>query len=180
METYALLKFLHVASAIIWVGGGFTLLLLGILARRARNEAELIAVIRQIALVGPRLFLPASLSTLGFGLGMVFAGGLAWEAWLVLGLAGTLATALFGHFVLRPRAVHVMAFLPDPARRRDAIRVASELVALARVDYAVLFSVVALMVLKPGWSDVAVLAAIALVIAAAVAPAIALRRAVIA
>ena len=157
MELYPVLKLLHVASAIVWVGGGFTMVLLGLAARRARNEAELMNVMRQVSVIGPRLFLPASLATLAFGVGCVVAGGLAWEAWLVLGLGGTLATAAFGYLVLRPRAEHVLAFLPDPGRRRDAIRTASELLSLARIDYALLFSVVALMVLKPGWGDIAVL-----------------------
>jgi uncharacterized membrane protein len=158
MEPYLILKCLHVFSAIVWVGGGFVLMLLGTVARRTQGEAELITVLRQVAMIGPRLFLPASLATLGFGLGMVLAGGLAWDAWIVLGLGGTLATALLGQFVLKPRADLALALLPDPTRRREALRTASELFALARIDYALLFSVVALMVLKPGWGDVAVLA----------------------
>lgn len=167
MEAYSVLKLVHVLSAIVWVGGGFVLVLLGIVARRAQSEADLMAVLRQVGFVGPRLFLPASLATLVSGLATVLAGGIAWEAWLVLGLAGTFATAVFGHFVLRPRAERAMAFLPDRHRRREGIEASAELFALARIDYALLFSVVALMVLKPGWDDIAILGVLAATVAAA-------------
>lgn len=167
MDLYSILKFLHIASAVIWVGGGFALMVLGICAHRARSAEDLLAVMRGVGFIGPRVFLPASVLVLVFGLGMVWAGGWAWEAWLVLGLGGTLATALFGQFVLKPRADYIAALSADPRRRRDALRVAVELIALARIDYAVLFSVVGLMVLKPGWGDLPVLAAAGAVIAAA-------------
>lgn len=153
MELYALVKFFHVVSAIVWVGGGAVLALLGFFALRARDEAALFTAARQMSFVGPRVFLPASLSTLSLGLGMVWVGGLAWEAWLVLGLAGTVATALFGQFVLKPRGERVAKLLAEPAKRRDAIRQTEALFRLARVDYGVLFAVIAVMVLKPGWSD---------------------------
>lgn len=167
MEIYSLLKFIHVVSAIVWVGGGFLLVLLGVLARRARSEGDLMAVLRQMGVIGPRLFMPASLVTLASGLAAVVVGGLAWEAWLVLGLAGILMTAVFGHFVLRPRAERAMTFLSDRHRRSDGISASAGLFALARIDLAMLLSVVALMVLKPGWDDIAILGVLAATIAAA-------------
>ncbi len=167
MDLYSILKFFHVAAAMVWVGGGFVLMLLGVFAQRARNAEDLLAVVRQVAVVGPRVFLPASVLALGSGLGTVWAGGWAWEAWVILGLGGMLFTALFGQFALKPRADLIVAWRDDPRRRRDTVRAATELLALARIDVAVLLTVVALMVLKPGWADLPVFATIGLVLAAA-------------
>lgn len=40
MDWYSIVKFLHVVTAILWVGGGFVLFLLGMLAERAGNIEE--------------------------------------------------------------------------------------------------------------------------------------------
>ena len=37
MDWYSIVKFLHIASATLWVGGGFALMLLAVRADRAGN-----------------------------------------------------------------------------------------------------------------------------------------------
>ncbi|MCU0911757.1 MAG: DUF2269 domain-containing protein [Rhodobacteraceae bacterium] len=175
MDTFTLFKTLHVAAAIVWIGGGVTLAVGGAVARRSGSAAQFVAVGRLVALLGPRVFLPASIATLVFGLLMVWTGGLAWDAWLVLGLAGAVATALFGTFVLKPRAEAIGIVAGVPHRREDAVRLTADLLRLASVDYVILFTVVTLMVVKPGWSDTGLLAGMAALAGASAAVLLALQ-----
>ena len=54
MDWYSIVKFLHIASATLWVGGGFVLFLLGVLAERAGNIEEKLQAIRASGQLGGR------------------------------------------------------------------------------------------------------------------------------
>lgn len=49
MDWYPIIKFLHIVSATVWVGGGFTLMLLGVLADRADNRENVMFIMRTVA-----------------------------------------------------------------------------------------------------------------------------------
>ncbi len=67
MDLYSTLKFLHVVCAVIWVGGGFSLVFLG-MAASGRNDAEsILRIVNDVAFLTTRLFIPVSLATLVFG-----------------------------------------------------------------------------------------------------------------
>jgi len=163
MESLVVVKFVHVVLAIVWLGGGFALMLAGGLIGRKGRPAEVLGLLRIVSLLGPRLFLPASLATLASGLTLVLLGGLGWAAWVVLALAGIAFTAGFGALVLGPGADAALA-LADRGNPAAAVVQARRLFRLARLDYAVQFAIVFLMVAKPGWSEVAVLAGLASVV----------------
>lgn len=103
MDIYTIFKFLHVAAAIAWVGGGVTLFAMGIFAERARDDAEMMRVLGSVGVMAMRWFMPSSLLTLVFGIVAAFAGGLWGELWVILGLVGFAATFVTGHFVLSRR-----------------------------------------------------------------------------
>src|SRR5690606_13894016 len=42
---YATFKFLHVGAAVIWIGGAFVMVVLGARADRAKNDAEIVAIV---------------------------------------------------------------------------------------------------------------------------------------
>jgi len=166
MDVFLVLKYAHVVSAILWLGGGFALLLAcGMMAGRAR-AADQLSVVRVVALLGPRLFMPASIATLATGVALTVTAGWGWQPFTILGLAGIAFTALFGALVLGPAAERAV-------RRADAegpvaaLADARRLIRLARFDYAVQFAIVFLMVVKPGWSEMATFAAIGGVLALA-------------
>jgi uncharacterized membrane protein len=168
MDTYTALKFLHVAFAIAWLGGGLTMVLLGILAERARDEARLMTVVDQVVTVAHRVFIPSTGLVLLFGLLMVWTGGLAWgEAWVVLGLLGILVTGGLGARVLTPLAEKTARLSAEPGKQPEANAAARRLLAVAKFDMAMLFSIVLLMVAKPGWSDWPLLLVVAAVLALA-------------
>lgn len=154
MDAYTILKFLHVVVAIAWLGGGFAMVFLAVLAERARDDARFMAVVGQTAHIAPRVFAPGSGLVLLLGVLMVWTAGYAWgEAWIVLGLLGILVTGGLGALVLTPLAERSKSLAAEPGREREALEVARRLMTLAKFDLVMLFTIVFLMVAKPGWSD---------------------------
>ena len=167
MDFATLLKFAHVFAAVLWVGGGFTMIIAGIvLAGRSSAETQL-AVVRATVLLAPRLFIPVSVFTLASGVTLLFVAGWGWQPFTVLGLAGVIFTAGFGTFVLGPMCEKVVK-LEQTHGAEAAIAPLRRLQRLAGMDYAVQFAIVFLMVAKPSWSDFAVFGGIGSIIALAV------------
>lgn len=164
MDWYAIFKFLHVASAVCWVGGGVVLMYQGALAERARDTEAQMVVVKQTAALALTWFMPSSLATVVFGLVVATLGGLWGEAWVILGLIGFAATFSTGNFVIRPAADEI-AKNEKEGRRDIAASYGAKLLKVAKFDYVMLFTVIADMVLKPAWSDVWPLAVMALVLA---------------
>jgi len=170
MLLYDLLLFLHIAAAIIWIGSGFLLHVLAWRAERADDPRALMAVLGDMGALGNTLFVPASLATFVFGLGMVLVGGWAFtDLWIILGLAGYLATFAIGFFILKPRGEAIGEIVArDGGISEEAVAKGRQLVAIGRIDAVLLFLVVAVMALKPTAADVAVLAGLAVVLAAGI------------
>lgn len=163
MDFYLVLKFFHILSAVIWLGGSFTLLLLATVQITKVEPERLLATIGQVAYVGPRLFMPASLATLLTGFGAVYLAGFGWPAWVVLGFAGIVVTAMLGALKLGPMSGKVLQ-IAQMQGLDEAWPEAIALVRLARFDNVMLFSIVFLMVVKPDWQDLLLLAIPALAV----------------
>lgn len=168
MDVYSIFKFLHVAAAMAWVGGGVTLFAMVLFAERAKDDAEMMRILGSVGLMGIRWFLPASALTLLFGLVMAFVGNLWTEAFVVIGLAGLFGSFLVGHFVLRVRGMAVGALMAE-GRLAEAMVEGRRVISVAKFDYVMLFVVVAVMVLRPAWSDLVTLGSLAAVLAVAAA-----------
>ena len=167
MDWYVLLKFLHVASAIVWIGGAFVMIMLGARAERAKNDAEIVAVVRQVAWAAERIYVPASIATLVFGVTVATIGGLWSNLWVILGLIGVAATLALGILVLTPRTKKVEAGYAASGVTPAAVRVCREILTIAKFDAVLLFTVVADMVLKPEPNDWELLTVMAIVLLAA-------------
>ena len=163
MDLVLALKFLHVAAVILWLGAGFGLMLAGLLMGRKARPQDILALLRILSFLGPRLFRPAGLATLASGLALTLLGGAGWPAWVVTGLAGFAFTALFGARVLG-RGTEAALAAAEASGPAAAVAPAQRLFRLAQVDYAVQFAIVFLMVVKPGWSEIAVLSGLAAVV----------------
>jgi uncharacterized membrane protein len=163
MDLAITLKFAHVLAAILWVGGGFAVIIAGILlAGRSTADAQL-AVVRAVTILAPRLFVPASILTLATGVALLFVAGWGWQPFTVLGLAGVLFTASFGALVLGPSCEKALK-TADAWGAVSALPILRRTQRLAMLDYAVQFAIVFLMVVKPSWSDFAVFGGIASII----------------
>jgi uncharacterized membrane protein len=160
MDHLLLLKFIHIAGAVVWIGGGFGLVLAGSLATARSSTDRLLSILALVTTLAPRLFVPASLVVLVSGVLLATLGSYGWPAWLVLGLAGIAATVALGAGFIGPaceRALKRAEMAGPAAARGDVLRAFR----LARFDYVLHGAIVFLMVVKPGWTDLAPLAVVA-------------------
>ncbi|MBZ9737512.1 MULTISPECIES: hypothetical protein [unclassified Mesorhizobium] len=165
MDWYSIVKFLHVVTATLWVGGGFVLFLLGLLAERAGNIDDKLQAMRASGELGGRFFAPMSMLTLVFGLVMCgFWVGFS-DLWVVIGLAGYATTFSIGMFIFKPTGERMGAMIAKEGVTPAVLGVGQRMMRVARFDYAVMLVVVADMVLKPTPRDVGILAGMALVVA---------------
>jgi uncharacterized membrane protein len=163
MDIYSVFKFLHIATAITWLGGGGVLLALGLIASRLNNNEDLFTVARFSGQLALRWFVPSSVLTLVFGVVTTTLGGLWAEAWVTLALIGFAATFCIGNFVLRPSADKIEK-LSGAGDQAGAMLETHRILQINKFDSTMLFVVVADMVLKPSWSDLVPLAIMALVL----------------
>lgn len=166
MDLASLLKFLHISAALIWVGGGFVMVIGGIARARSAAPEDQMAHIRTVAFLGTRLFMPASIITLASGVALLFAAGWGWQPFTVLGLAGIIFTAAFGALVLGP-SCEKAAQTAEAWGAVSALPMLRRVYRLAALDYAVQFAIIFMMVVKPGWQDMAIFAGLGAVVALA-------------
>jgi hypothetical protein len=143
MSQYSLLVSLHVASVIVWLGGGTTLALVTIYGRRERNGVVL-GELRPLAQwMTLWVLLPASLAAPGFGVAAAHAGH-----WTDVFFFHVGEGAFLFSFVL---TVTIRLPLLHRAGRGivDATRLSQYLLALALAELTVLYLAVVDMVAKP-------------------------------
>ena len=159
MTRYELLTFLHIGSAIIWLGAGFLLLVLIFGAEREGDHTREAGYHRDVGWLAPRLFIPASMATMIFGILLVIDGPWTFGMlWVTLGLIGWLASFLTGILYFKPEGEALGAMVAergpdDPELRRRLHRVN----VVDRMQVVVLFFVVFDMVVKPTGDDTGLL-----------------------
>jgi uncharacterized membrane protein len=173
MTLYELLLFVHVAATVVWVGAGLLSLVLAVGYDRDGDEPAIRRFLADQERLATRLFIPASLTVLVFGIALVIESD-AWTfeyLWIVLGLVGFAATFVTGLFMIKPASERIGAAMEleggrlTPELRTDIRR----LIVMSRLDYVVLFLVIADMVMKPTGDDGGLLIAMAAILAAGVA-----------
>jgi uncharacterized membrane protein len=178
MTAYEFLLFLHIAATIVWLGAASALTLLAFGAARAGDVAAKATVNAHSEYLAVRLFIPAALGTLIFGLLLVAEG--SWDfdqLWIVIGLAGFLVSFLTGILYFKPEGERIDELVerhgpthPEVTRRIDMIE------AVGRIELAILFVVVADMAIKPTGDDTGVIIAGIAIIAAVAAFALSTAR----
>jgi uncharacterized membrane protein len=163
LTRYELIVFLHVSSAIVWLGAGLLMAVFELRASRSGDPAELGRLGADNEWLAPRLFIPAALATLLFGILAVADGPWTFGLlWVDLGLAGFAITFLAGIGIIKPTSEQLKAVMQQegPGSPRAA-RLAHRLTLVSRLDLVVLFAVVAVMASKPASGDTGTLAALA-------------------
>ena len=148
---YALFKAVHVIFAVIWIGGGFVLTLLGLIAEQRNDPGEIAIVARQAATVGLKVFAPAGLIVFLMGIAMMLNTNWGWgKFWVVAGLVGYAMTFLTGLLVLDPLTKKIDASVhANGPTHPETIVLVKRVLFIVRFDMALLFLVVADMVTKP-------------------------------
>src|SRR5215208_6099184 len=173
MTLYEFLLFVHIAATVVWVGAGLCSLVLAIGYDRDGDEPAIRRFLADQERLATRLFIPASLTVVIFGIALVIESD-AWSfeyLWIVLGLVGFAATFATGLFMIKPASERIGAAMEREGGRltpelRTDIR---KLIVMARLDYVTLFLVIADMVVKPTGDDVGVLIGMAVILVAGVA-----------
>jgi uncharacterized membrane protein len=173
MTLYEFLLFIHIAATVVWVGAGLCSLVLAIGYDRDGDEPAIRRFLADQERLATRLFIPASLTVVIFGIALVIESD-AWSfdyLWIVLGLVGFAATFVTGLFMIKPASERIGAAMEREGGRltpqlRTDIR---KLIVMARLDYVVLFLVIADMVIKPTGDDVGVLIGMAVILALGIA-----------
>ena len=173
MTLYEFLLFIHISATVVWVGAGLCSLVLAIGYDRDGDEPAIRRFLADQERLATRLFIPASLTVVIFGIALVIESD-AWTfeyLWIVLGLVGFAATFVTGLFMIKPASERIGAAMErQGGRLTPALRIdIRKLIVMARLDYVVLFLVIADMVLKPTGDDAAVLIVMALIAIAGVA-----------
>ena len=172
MDWYSIVKFMHIGSATLWVGGGFALMLLAVRADRAGNIEGVLQAMRATGELGNRFFAPMSMLTLVFGLIMCgFWVGFS-DLWVLIGLAGYTMTFCIGMFIFKPTADRMAGMIARDGVTPAALAQGQRILNAAHFDYSVMLVIIAAMVLKPTVHDIVILAGMALVLATGVALAV--------
>jgi uncharacterized membrane protein len=148
---YSAFKAVHVIAAVIWIGGGALLMILGIAAERKRDPVELATVARQAAMVGEKLFAPAGIVVVAMGVAMMVNTNWGWaKFWVVAGLVGYAITFVTGVAVLSPMTKKIAALTEEkgPTDPETAAAI-TRVLQIVRIDVAMLLLVVVDMVVKP-------------------------------
>lgn len=151
---YNALKFVHVLSAVVWVGGAATVQVYALLALRSGDPARVAGFASDTEFVGTRIFLPSSLILLISGILTVHASDGAWgygQGWVRFGLVVIALSMVTGAAFLGPESGRI-------ARATKAGGVASpevqarirRIFLVSRIELVLLIAVIFDMVVKPG------------------------------
>jgi uncharacterized membrane protein len=144
-----LLLFLHVSAAVVWLGGGLLVQVLGARVAGAGDPARMEALGRDIAWIGSRVFAAASLLTFLTGVLLVVDSDFYRfrDGWIALSLLLYAVTFLIAILVFGRESSRVaeLAAQGSPEAQPRRLRV----IFFARLDVVVLFLVLFLMTVKP-------------------------------
>jgi uncharacterized membrane protein len=153
MEPYDWLLLGHILAAIAWVGGAISMQVVGARLVKAETAEAVAAYARAAEWLAPRLFMPASLAVLGFGIAMVSMNE-AWsirQLWIILGLAGIAISGIGGAMFFGPQSRRIAdAVRTEGAESARAQALIRRIFVVGRFDVLLLLLIVADMVLKPG------------------------------
>lgn len=154
MEAYEIWLLLHIAAAILWVGGGTVLGMLQGRLEKAQAGPALAAMGAQMEFFSKALFMPAALVAVIAGVAMVLSSNGEHkfeEPWVAIGIAGYLITLIVGMAVLGPTSRRLSALVADKGPADPEVAgLRARMKRFSGVNELVLWLVVLDMVFKPG------------------------------
>ncbi|MEX0790553.1 MAG: DUF2269 family protein [Actinomycetota bacterium] len=147
---YEFLLFIHVLAAVIWVGGGITVNILGDRLVKETNPDALAGFVRQTAFVGSRVYAPVSALLFIAGVFMVLDRWDFQDLWIAIGVVGFLYSFITGAAILGPLSGKTGKLIEEQGA--DDPKVVSNIKKLfmfGRVEAVVMIIVIAAMTVKP-------------------------------
>ena len=137
--------------AVIWVGGGVSIMIHAIRAQTARDPEGIVTVAKQAAFMGEKVFAPVGLVTFLMGIAMMINTSWGWgHFWIIAGLIGYASTFIVGIAFLSPMAKKIDESAErSGATHPETIALIDRTLLIARFDVAILMLVIVDMVTKP-------------------------------
>jgi uncharacterized membrane protein len=148
---YEIFKLLHVVGAITWVGSSIGLFVLTRRLLVTKDQAGILALGRQSQALGNRIFIPAGLLTVGFGVALVATEAVFsfTDLWILLGFGGIVLSGVAQSTITERGNKRLLQLaehdLDDPEFAMAARRVTLG----SGIDIVILLVVVWAMVAKP-------------------------------
>jgi uncharacterized membrane protein len=151
--TYQVYLALHVIASVMWAGGDLTLTTLGIRFERLQDGPTLAALGRMGTWIGTRVYTPASIAAMAFGIALMLEGDLDWsQFWVVYGIVGWTTAFAVGAGFVGPELGRIdQAAQQHGPESEEVRRRVRRLFAIFRFDTALLTSIVIVMVAKPSF-----------------------------
>jgi uncharacterized membrane protein len=153
MTWYDWFKAGHVIVAVLWVGGGATLGLLAAMTLQMKDPIRLAQFAHQAGKIGERLYTPASLLVLLFGIGLMTNDQSPWDwdmTFVRIALVGWALTFVVGFFYIRPTAAKLAKAIEERGPEDpEAQKLIKNILVVTRIDVLVLLFIVFVMTAKP-------------------------------
>lgn len=151
LNAYGIMKFLHVLSVVIWIGGLTALAFVTWRVANERNRSVLTEILRQSVSYGQRVVGAAAVIVLFSGLALVGIGHIGFGTfWVWFGYGGVLVHGVIGGFLIQKRAAELLQLASAPGGDDAAIVTAARRLWNTQLVYLILLAIViAGMVLKP-------------------------------
>ena len=148
---YVVFMSVHVVAAVVWLGGGALLLVIGMRAQLSNDPHNVVQIARQAAFCGERIFAPAGLVVVLMGIAMMVNGDLDWgQFWVIAGLVGYAITFAVGIGYLSPVSKKIARTAAEKGEDHPETQALIDRILLVgRFDVAMLLLVVVDMVAKP-------------------------------
>jgi uncharacterized membrane protein len=151
---YEFLLFVHIACAVIWVGGGAMFQFFGLRVLASGDANRLAEFAGNVEWAGSRVLVPASLGAFLSGLGLVWESEF-WgfgDDWIVIGLILFAITFVAGAGFFGPESGRVEKLIDSEGAVAAQGRV-TRLIVLTRIDLMILFLLIFDMSVKPSFDD---------------------------
>jgi len=147
---YNAIKYVHVISAIIWVGGAFFAQLLAIRAQRSTDPAELPRLGAALGELGMKVFLPASIVLFVAGVILTLQRWAFSQLWISIAIILWLVSAITGALYLGPQSARIGKLFTTEGPTSIAGRAAlARVFIVSRLELVSFAILVFLMIFKP-------------------------------
>lgn len=148
--TYNAIKYIHVISAIIWVGGAFFAQMLAIRAQRSTDPVELPKLGAALGELGMKVFLPASIVLFIAGVILTLQRWAFSQLWISIAIVLWLASAVTGAVYLGPQSARIGKLFASEGPTSIAGRAAlARIFIVSRLELVSFAILVFLMIFKP-------------------------------
>jgi uncharacterized membrane protein len=147
---YQVLVFIHIVSAVIWVGGAFFAQLLALRAQGASDPTVLPTISRYFEYLGMRVFMPASIVLFIAGAIMVAQAYSFGDLWVSVSMGLWLLSVIAGALYIGPRTKKIAELFEAEGPSSTAARaLLGKVFLVSRLELVSFAIILVMMVFKP-------------------------------